>query len=376
LHSNQLTLQLNRLYFIDAVRAFAILMMLQGHFIDTLLASEYRDSNHLVFNTWQYFRGITAPVFFTVSGLIFTYLLIKAKSKGALYYRMRRGVVRGLMLIGIGYALRIPIFRWLNGSFGTYFLVIDVLQIIGVSLILIVGIYALCQKKTLFFSVVMFCIGTLIFLSEPLYRTYGAEGVPLLFANYISKVNGSIFTVFPWFGYVAFGAFIATLFYGYLVRPKFKPAIVIGFFSVGLVLIYGSSSGLHWLSIQTDVTLFTDVANYNYLCIRLGNVLILFGLFYALETYLKHPVILKIGQKTLSIYVVHFILLYGSFTGWGLKRIYGKNLSPIEVIVGAICFLVVVSLISIYVIKPNTQVYGFLRRQAFKLKTTIQSLNT
>jgi len=249
-------LQLKRLYFIDAVRAFAILMMLQGHFIDTLLAIEYRDSNTLAFNTWQYFRGITAPVFFTVSGLIFTYLLIKAKSKGALYYRMRRGVVRGLMLIGIGYALRIPIFRWLNGSFGTYFLVIDVLQIIGVSLILIVGIYALCQKKTLFFSVVMFSIGTLIFLCEPLYRAYAANGVPLVFANYISKINGSVFTVFPWFGYVAFGAFISTLFYGYLVRPRFKPAIVTGFFSVGLALIYGSSSGLHWLAIQTDVSLF------------------------------------------------------------------------------------------------------------------------
>ena len=376
MHSNQLTLQLKRLYFIDAVRAFAILMMLQGHFIDTLLAIEYRDSNTLAFNTWQYFRGITAPVFFTVSGLIFTYLLIKAKSKGALYYRMRRGVVRGLMLIGIGYALRIPIFRWLNGSFGTYFLVIDVLQIIGVSLILIVGIYALCQKKTLFFSVAMVSIGTLIFLCEPLYRAYAANGVPLVFANYISKINGSVFTVFPWFGYVAFGAFIATLFYGYLVRPRFKPAIVTGFFSVGLALIYGSSSGLHWLAIQTDISLFEAVANYNYLCIRLGNVLVLFGLFYALETYLKHPVILKIGQKTLSIYVVHFILLYGSFTGWGLKRIFGKNLSPMEVILGAICFLVVVSLISIYVIKPNTQVYGFLRRQAFRLKTAIQSLNT
>ena len=63
MHSNQLTLQLKRLYFIDAVRAFAILMMLQGHFIDTLLAIEYRDSNTLAFNTWQYFRGITAPVF-------------------------------------------------------------------------------------------------------------------------------------------------------------------------------------------------------------------------------------------------------------------------------------------------------------------------
>ena len=77
-------MQINRLYFIDAVRAFAILMMLQGHFIDTLLAVEFRDPNNLAYTTWRYFRGITAPVFFTISGLTFTYLLIKAKEKGTL----------------------------------------------------------------------------------------------------------------------------------------------------------------------------------------------------------------------------------------------------------------------------------------------------
>jgi uncharacterized membrane protein len=368
-------LELKRLYFIDAIRAFAILMMLQGHFIDTLLAIEHRDINNLAFNTWTYFRGITAPIFFTISGLIFTYLLIRAKENGTLHYRMKKGIIRGLMLIGIGYALRIPIFRWLTGSFGTYFMVIDVLQIIGLSLILIVCVYTICQKKTLLFSVTMLCLGTIIFLNEPLYRTFGAEGIPLLFANYFTKVNGSVFTILPWFGYMAYGAFIATLFYGYLLHPRFKTAIVTGFFTVGLALIYGSSSLLHWLTTITNITLFFEVANYNYLFIRLGNVLILFGVFYALESYLKHPVILKIGQKTLSIYVVHFVLLYGSFTGMGLNRILGKNLTPLEAIIGALSFLVVVSLISIYIIKANTQVYGFFRQKAYILKTLIKSLN-
>ena len=44
-------------------------MMLQGHFIDTLLAIEYRDPDNIAYSTWLYFRGITAPVFFTISGL-------------------------------------------------------------------------------------------------------------------------------------------------------------------------------------------------------------------------------------------------------------------------------------------------------------------
>ena len=267
-------------------------MMLQGHFIDTLLAIEYRDPDNIAYSTWLYFRGITAPVFFTISGLIFTYLLIKAKEKGTLSMRIRKGLVRGLMLIGIGYALRIPIFRWLTGNFGTYFMVIDVLQCIGLSLILIVCIYLLARKKTLMFSVVMLCLGTLIFLCEPLYRTYSAEGIPLFFANYLTKVNGSVFTILPWFGYMAYGAFIATLFYGYLTRPKFKTGLITGFFVTGLVLVYGSTPVFLELAKLTNWTLLTEFANFNYLFIRLGNVLVIFGLFYSFEAYFNQPVVI------------------------------------------------------------------------------------
>ena len=64
-------MQSSRLYFIDIIRAFAILMMLQGHFIDTLLSVNYRDLNTVPYAVWSYFRGITAPTFFTISGLIF-----------------------------------------------------------------------------------------------------------------------------------------------------------------------------------------------------------------------------------------------------------------------------------------------------------------
>ena len=79
---------------------------------------------------------------------------------------------------------------------------------------------------------------------------------------------------------------------------------------------------------KLDIQLFMDAASYNYLFTRLGNVFIYFALFYALEKYLKIPLILKIGQKTLSIYVIHFIIIYGSFTGIGLKHIIGKTLNP------------------------------------------------
>ncbi|WP_179344800.1 heparan-alpha-glucosaminide N-acetyltransferase domain-containing protein [Winogradskyella ursingii] len=357
-----------RLYFIDAVRAFAILMMLQGHFIDTLMDVSYRDSSNVAFKTWEYFRGITAPTFFTISGLIFSYLLIKAKHNGTAKLRMRKGLTRGLMLIGIGYALRVPIFEWLIGEFRSYFLVIDVLQCIGLSLIIVVCIYRLSCKKTLLFSVLMFLLGLIIFITEPLYRYLELPEVPMVFSNYLSKADGSIFTIIPWFGYVAFGAFISTIFYRYLERPKFKLGMVLGFFVVGLILIFKSSAILMKVYYQTDFELLKDVAYYNYLFTRFGNVLILFALFYLAENYIKKPLILKIGQKTLSIYVIHFIIIYGSFTGLGLHQILGKTLNAWEAIFGAAIFIIIVCFLAFYYTKTNALLYSSITKIADKLK--------
>lgn len=357
-----------RLYFIDAVRAFAILMMLQGHFIDSLLSVEYRDTSSMAYSTWEYIRGITAPTFFTISGLIFSYLLIKAKHKGQTVLRVKKGFIRGLMLIGIGYALRIPIFEWFEGKFRTYFLVVDVLQCIGLSIILVIIIYMATMRKTLIFSILMLILGLVIFTTEPLYRTLELPYAPLAIENYFSKVNGSIFTIIPWFGYFCFGAFISTLFYRYLERHRFKLITVSAFFVVGLILIHLSSLILIGLYNATENQLFYDVAHYNYLYIRLGNVLVLFAIFYLFESFVKKPLILRIGQKTLSIYVIHFIIMYGSFTGYGLYQIIGKTLNPEQAIIGAIVFLTTVCFLAFYYVKTNAFVYSNFRKLVEKLR--------
>lgn len=363
-----MNLKANRLYFIDAVRAFAILMMLQGHFIDTLLNPIYRDSTNFIFKTWEYFRGITAPTFFTISGLIFSYLLIKAKHSGNTKKRIKKGLFRGLMLIGIGYVLRVPIFEWLIGEFNYYFLIVDVLQCIGLSLIFIVWIYSITFKKTLLFSIIMLSLAFLIFITEPLYRYVEIPQLPMVLSNYISKANGSVFTIIPWFGYVAFGAFISTIFYRYLERPKFKLGIVFSFLTIGLLLIFWSSKLFMEIHFLANIQLFKDVAYYNYLFTRLGNVLVLFGLFYLLENYIKQHLILRIGQKTLSIYVIHFIIIYGSFTGLGLHQLIGKNLNPWEAMVGALIFLTTVCFISFYYAKTNVFIYNGIQSVINKIK--------
>ena len=330
-----------RLYFIDAVRAFAIIMMLQGHFINTTLASGYKNDSSLTYIIWKYFRGNTAPLFFAISGLIFVYLLLKAQEKSLDNPRVKKGLKRGLQLIGIGYLLRIPFLGWITGYFDTYFLVIDVLQCIGLSLILIILIYLLVQKNRIALSLTFFVLGALSFLTEPIFRDLTIQNTPEFLTNYITTQNGSIFTIIPWFGFMAFGGFIATLFYKNSHKSHFKTIAISMLITVGLLLMFLSTDLLLKLYELTQLELINECAQFNYLFIRLGNVLVVFGLFYALENQLKHHIISIIGKNTLAIYVAHFIILYGSFIGYGLKDIFKNNLNPYEAFIGAVLFVFV-----------------------------------
>ncbi|HNQ28264.1 MAG TPA: hypothetical protein PKL92_10155 [Aquaticitalea sp.] len=77
---------------------------------------------------------------------------------------------------------------------------------------------------------------------------------------------------------------------------------------------------------------------------------------------MKQSIVTKIGEKTLNIYVVHFIIIYGSFTGIGLKHFWYKSLEPWEAVFGALLFIVVVCFIVLNLGKTNVFIYGQLQR--------------
>ncbi|MEP3385317.1 MAG: heparan-alpha-glucosaminide N-acetyltransferase domain-containing protein, partial [Flavobacteriaceae bacterium] len=224
-----------RLFFIDAMRAWAILMMLQGHFIDGLLDPVYRDSENAVFSIWLYFRGITAPVFFTVSGFIFTYLLIKVPQKGFENPRVRKGIRRGLQLLLIGYLLRMNLLGIFSGEIYDSFYLVDVLHCIGFSILALIGIYLFTTNRNKYlFPAILLGITFVLFLFEPLYKQWSFSFLPNAIANYFTKTNGSVFTLIPWLGYATIGGFIAILFH------KFKDHKYLYETAIWIALVLGS----------------------------------------------------------------------------------------------------------------------------------------
>ena len=140
--------QHQRIHFLDFSRSVAILMMLQGHFISMTLESyptfmaEVRlhgSSGSIWFSIWGFFRGLTAPLFFTISGAVFTYLLHKEWQKGTATFfklvRVKKGLRRSLSLILVGYLLQMNLKflkYYISGHFNPHFLGFHILQCIGI----------------------------------------------------------------------------------------------------------------------------------------------------------------------------------------------------------------------------------------------------
>lgn len=340
-----------RLTFIDVIRAFAICMMLQGHFIDGLLGNEYRDTSNIFFSVWLYFRGITAPVFFTVSGFIFMYLLAKERDPyktGWGHVRVRKGIKRGITLIIVAYLLRTNLNNLLFSDYiDMNVRMVDVLHCIGFSLLFLITIYLFSyQKKKWLMPTILLATTLILFIFAPVYNELNYSYLPIFLANYFTQANGSVFTIFPWFGYASFGAFVGVLF------NLFKDKKHIYTYSVGILvvlgglLIYGTSPLFATIYQNTELQLAKLLSAENYLFQRLGNVLWVFTFFILLRNVITSKRIQTIGQNTLSIYIIHYIILYGSFTGIGLYRFFNHQLTPIEAIIGALIFVIITLVLS------------------------------
>ncbi|MCM4166454.1 hypothetical protein KCTC52924_03386 [Arenibacter antarcticus] len=337
-----------RLYFIDAIRAWAILMMLQGHFVDGLLDNAYRDNSNIYYSIWKYFRGVTAPVFFTVSGFIFTYLLIKGDKIGFNNPRVKKGVKRGLQLLVIGYLLRLNFFGLLKGQIYGSFYLVDVLHCIGLSILGIIGIYLLTANRNKFlFPSLLLIITLALFVMEPYYKQYAHHYLPSLLANYLTKANGSVFTIIPWFGYASIGAFLSVWFNRFKSHAYLYPVAILSFTAIGTLLLFYSSGFFLKLSNLTGMALFSKVYLNNYLFIRLGDVFLVFAVFMLFRRFLINTTLLKIGQSTLSIYVFHYIILYGSFTGLGVYYFLNHSLPPYIVVPGALAFIIATTVLAL-----------------------------
>lgn len=316
-------------------------MMLQGHFVDTLLAPAFRNPDSVVFATWSFMRGMTAPVFFTVTGLVFIYLLLRDGRPLSENTRVKKGLRRGLFLVGVGYLLKVNFPALLVGYISPWFWAADVLQVIGFALMALIGVAALRERVGGSLALWMLALGTGTFFLDPYFSENTWESVPRLLAHYLTLDFGSNFVLVPWLGYAFFGGALGTLLSR---RPQLAfghilPAVM---FVVGFLLHFFSWNMLVGLHQLTEWEFLPSLFNDNHLFWRLGHVFIVIAMFmWAIPRIGKIPTLItKIGGETLTVYGAHYVVLYGTWLGFGLKQIIGyRTLSPVPCAIGALLFV-------------------------------------
>jgi uncharacterized membrane protein len=325
-------MQKTRLYFIDIARSIAILLMLEGHFVDNGLMDVYRDTNNDIYNAWLFVRGFTSPIFLTITGIVFTYLLI---GNNHLEYfknnRIKKGYKRVVELLFWGYVVQVYAFH--------------VLQCIGIGILSILILYGIYKAvKIIPLWVYFFFAGTIIFSSYIVISSwpkeyYWPESAPIFIQNMFHG-KYSVFPILPRMGYTMYGAMIGVILYTYKSKVK-EWSFILSVFLIGAFLYF----------FLKDVLLIIDgifahpiyhLYKVDWLYECLGMVLIILSILIAIEKFIgeiKPNLFLKIGQNTLTIYILHMVLLYGSITGFGINRVIHKNLTPWQILPATICFI-------------------------------------
>jgi hypothetical protein len=331
------------------MRAYAILMMLQGHFVHTLLGDAYRNPEHPVYATWAFLRGMTAPIFFFASGLIFVFLLLRDHRPFWQNERVKKGLRRGLQLMAIGYLLRLNFPQLLTGYFSPEVLKVDVLHCIGLAILTIIASFGLSRQARLPFPLLLLSGGLLLFFFNFDVREADWSAWPVALQNYFHREHGSAFTPVPWMGYSLLGGLL-----GYTLHHR--PAWAFGWGLPALLLLLGSALHLYssdWLMDlyrSTGWEQFRRHAYFNFLLKRLGHVFLATAIFIWLsQVWKKIPqLLLKVGSETLAIYEVHYILLYSSWFGIGLSAFWAHRLPPIAAVVGALLFVIAFVIMTAY----------------------------
>lgn len=340
-----------RLRFIDMARSIAILMMLEGHFVGLTLKESAHTKGWMPYDVWYYIRGITAPIFFTVTGMVFAFLLCRPDNAPKFFQitRVRKGLIRTIELLFWGYLLQLNLLRfpeYLQGGFGNWALAFHVLQCIGAGLfvmILIFGLHRSVGRGPVWpwfaCGAVFFYLGGVVLTSIPEKIGFPA-GAPTAIQN-IFHGESATFTVFPWLAFALYGATFGALLRQHIAVAKSHifPLAIIG---VGLAMfIWGGkfdravAHAVGWL-MQSD-----SVEPLLWFHLRAGTALMILGVLMAWENFLgmRESRFLTIGRNTFPIYVLHVIVLYGGIFGLGINDWLTRKLEFHTALIGALIFL-------------------------------------
>jgi uncharacterized membrane protein len=332
-----------RYLFIDLLRFVAAFFMIQGHVFDALLSSDVK--SHPLYYLHDFFHGFVAPAFLFASGVAYGVSTVKRWEDHVVWgSKTRRRLTRFLSLIGIGYALHLPYFslrKSINEASASEiqaFLQSDVLQCVGVTLLLLqIAVFLIKNKKAFQWAVVA-AAAAIIFSAPLTWSAHVAGRLPAPLVSYISPETGSWFPLFPWSAYLLCGVLFGVVF-ARAQDDRHAASLMLRNAALNVAVLL-----LAWGVMYLPLSLYPAhdfwKSNPSMFFVRLSVVNIVASIIFLIERWWKTvPRVASImGRESLFIYIVHLIIVYGSVANRGLSQLVGPTL-PLIATIGVVALI-------------------------------------
>jgi uncharacterized membrane protein len=310
--------------YVDWARGIAVLVMIEAHTVDAWTRLNLRRS--IAFRDATVLGGFAAPLFLWLAGLA----VVLAATRTAERTGNRRAaseliVRRGLEIFLLGFLFRLQGFIITPGSHPVTLFRVDILNIMGPAIALTGLVWGLAGTATA--RVAWYAaIASALALVTPIVRASPAiDALPIWLQWYVRPAGEfTIFTLFPWAGFVFAGGAVGALIAAAreegaerrvhaLLGASGAVLVLFGFYAAGRPSIYASSS--FWTSSPT------------WFAIRVGILMIALSVIYACQAAFaalnaaatgRDP-LAKLGRSSLFIYWIHVELVYG-YASWGWRH--------------------------------------------------------
>ncbi len=307
-----------RYVYIDLLRGWAVLVMIETHVVNSFMQSTLRLDPW--FKTLNFINGIVAPAFLFIAGYSFA---IVGQRKWNDYLSLDgvfwKQVGRILQIWAIGYALHLPFFSFNKLAYligweeWRPFWTIDVLHSIAISLFLMLLLVLIARTQRVFFLLICVVGSVAAFATPFMWSLNVDEALPLPFASYVNALHGSLFPIFPWISFVMFGGALGQL-YVFLKEKVADEKFFKNIFIAGIACIVLSIIA-EWLPVKIYPPHDYWLASPEFVFVRLGIVMMLLATLWLWErtAHSRKSLVSLVGSESLVTYTGHLLIIYGLF---------------------------------------------------------------
>jgi len=284
-----------RLRFLDRLRGGAVVVMIEVHVTNALLATSLRHTQ--AFRVVDFVNGLVAPAFLFCAGY--------AAASGQ--HSLARDAKRSGVLVALGYLLHSS--ALLRADWSGFFQA-DVLQIMGISLMGVSVVARLAKKRA---AVAWTAVAALCLLLAPASRSLDSASWAAALRPYLTDAVASQFPLLPWAGFVFGGAAAAR------IPPRSLAtagAVALGVAAVASLFIHAAGSPEAYRA-SPSVALT-----------RLAIVALLAGVLTRAEAVsmgLADAMTGLLSRRSLLVYFVHIAVVYGTHPA-SLRSLVGPKL--------------------------------------------------